>query len=238
VEERVVMDAALHGELVLVNGCLRVTGRYGDHEDSSLLIWPPDSSLGNHDGKLQIRDGMGQVVLRLGDEVYMGGGFGHPGVQTYLSQEVPDACPGPYWIVGDWCYTLTTYDVDNAAVLLVRQEPTEGDPIGAESGLTGKLVNADGCLRVQEHETNNSYLPLWPNYFTLRQQDGVVYVLDDAGKPFAQVGDEVRLLGGEATQMTANGVESLLLGRCARSARLATAGPFWVVSEILAAQTR
>lgn len=94
--ERVVMTALIFGELRLVDGCLRVGSGPGH-----LLVWPPGFSLSTENDGVEILNGAGQVVARVGEEVHMGGGevpFIEEAARTRL--KIPADCPGRYWIVG------------------------------------------------------------------------------------------------------------------------------------------
>ncbi|RMG95822.1 MAG: hypothetical protein D6706_11290 [Chloroflexi bacterium] len=91
------------GELVEVNGCLRLNT---SHDDVSyLIIWPPSYTLNASGDLIQIRDEAGQVVAHVGEVVHMSGGEtmsleGIAGVNKQLLQEIPPECSGPYWISG------------------------------------------------------------------------------------------------------------------------------------------
>jgi hypothetical protein len=86
------MLAELHGEVVLDNGYLRVA--------DYLLIWPYGFSLHTEGEEIQVIDGNGQVVGRVGDQIDVGGGESTVEiVEKYIGQLLPDDCVGPYWIV-------------------------------------------------------------------------------------------------------------------------------------------
>ena len=79
---------------------MRVNSIYGD--GSILPVWPPEFTLGAENDVLQVLDGTGQVVARVGEEVYMGGGEGlSRAMAQCVRQQLPAACTDPYWIVGD-----------------------------------------------------------------------------------------------------------------------------------------
>ena len=65
------MDALIKGQLVLVNGCLRVNDTDGN---SILLIWRPGFSTRTEEGIVQVVDPTGIVVAEVGDFVEVGGG--------------------------------------------------------------------------------------------------------------------------------------------------------------------
>lgn len=97
------MTGEVTGELVEVNGCLRLNS---SHDDASyLIVWPPSYALDASDDLIQIRDEAGQVVAHVGEVVHMGGGEemsleGIAGVNEQLLQEIPSECSGPYWMSG------------------------------------------------------------------------------------------------------------------------------------------
>ncbi len=90
--------ALLEGTLVVVDGCLRLKPTLG--ETSSVPVWPPDYSLGDDNGVLVIRNGPGEMVARVGDQVQLGGGQidGDWLFKEIMRQQPPANCPGPYWL--------------------------------------------------------------------------------------------------------------------------------------------
>ena len=97
-EETIVMEAALKGELVLENGCLRVKSVNGA---GYLLIWPKRHKLTVDGQDIRIIADSG-ISLSVGEEIRIGGGtlsLAH--VPTLVEQPLPSDCPGPYWVVGD-----------------------------------------------------------------------------------------------------------------------------------------
>jgi hypothetical protein len=90
------MTALLIGDLVEEDGCLRVA----EGGQSHLIIWPYDHTVtAAQDDTLEIRDGSGAVVARVGDSVRLSGGE-VPAVENHASVEIPERFAGPYWLVG------------------------------------------------------------------------------------------------------------------------------------------
>jgi len=88
------MTALLKGELILVNGCLRV--------DNYLLVWPHGFSISTDGEVIQIIDNTGKPIARVGDKIKLGGGGGEMPreiVAKYSAELPSDRCPGPYWII-------------------------------------------------------------------------------------------------------------------------------------------
>ena len=88
------MLALLKGQLVLVNGCLRV--------DNYLLVWPHGFSISTDGEVIQIIDNTGKPIVRVGDQVKLGGGERPSEFVAQYSAALPsNRCSGPYWIVGE-----------------------------------------------------------------------------------------------------------------------------------------
>lgn len=94
---RVYMAALLLGQLVAVDGCLRVIEPNGE---SVLIIWQPDVAPDVEAGVVVIRRADGSVAARVGDNVRFGGGAVRPADDDLIAP-LPAACAGPYWVSGD-----------------------------------------------------------------------------------------------------------------------------------------
>jgi hypothetical protein len=96
-------DAPLSGTLALWGRCLALQPA-GDRERHTLL-WPAGYRARVEDGALEIVDGSGAVVARVGQEVRLPGGAipvdGDSPRFRRLFGELPCGCNGPYWIVAD-----------------------------------------------------------------------------------------------------------------------------------------
>jgi len=125
--ERASMEALLIGKLVVVEGCLRVNSRYSD--TTYLLVWPPDFTLSTENDAIQILNGAGQVVARVGDEVRISGGETRSVefLDERVRQKLPVDCPGPYWIVGDKVSPVEA--TEESAVPSVTQSAEAATPV-------------------------------------------------------------------------------------------------------------
>jgi hypothetical protein len=92
------MEALLIGELVVQDGCLRVI----NENESTLVIWQADYFLSENAGILEILDETGNVVARVGEMVYMGGGEQRSVNEDEMRQPVPEQCSGPFWRMGQF----------------------------------------------------------------------------------------------------------------------------------------
>ena len=97
------------GKLIRWGKCLQVADDVIRVKDrvyagtSPLIIWPHDFALSTKDGAVEIVDGTGSVVARVGDEVEF-----EAFNLTYAEArehgglaEITPACSGPYWAVGE-----------------------------------------------------------------------------------------------------------------------------------------
>ncbi len=104
------------GKLILWEKCLQVADDVILVKDrvyagiSPLIIWPPDFALSTEDGVVEIVDGTGSVVARVGDEVEFDAfnltyaeAKEHGGLA-----EITPACSGPYWAVGEVFAAVST----------------------------------------------------------------------------------------------------------------------------------
>jgi len=98
------MEALIKGELVLENGCLRVNGVDGAVNGATiLLIWDPRFSTSTKQGAVQVIDNKtGKALASVGDYVAVGGGFDDNPTWMGLANPLPEDCPGPYYIVGEY----------------------------------------------------------------------------------------------------------------------------------------
>lgn len=211
------MDALLTGELVVINGCLRVKDNYGN---SILLIWRPGFSTRTEQGIIQVLDGTGQAVASVGDYVEVGGGFDDDPTWMGLREPLPKDCPGPYWVVGE-------------SIKKIERPPSHGSSfpqlINTPGGyldalITGELVITNGCLRVND-TYGESVLLIWPPGFSTHPEQESIQVLDSTGKRVASVGDWVEVGGGEVPTPTYLGLIDPLPKNCP--------GPYWLVGEYI-----
>ena len=91
----------IEGELVLENGCLRVSGvKNLLRGNSLLLVWDSRFSTQTEKGVVQVVDSStGEVLVSVGDYVAIGDGGDNI---KPTNKPIPDECPGPYWIVGEF----------------------------------------------------------------------------------------------------------------------------------------
>ena len=235
---RVTMAAELIGDLVLVDGCLRVNSIYG--EVSYLLIWPPEFTLRAEDDESQVLDGDGQVMARVGQEVYVGGGEGSAAsMPGCVREQLPAACTGPYWIVGDTVrpnlrhdselFSLDVISATERSLLFLGKTPVLDEWAEEDAPLIGKLVLYDDqrCPRVKDENGLIDYLPIWPPDHRARVENGQVEIVNGSGQVVARVGEEVRLDGGRIPIDWDSGKYRQLLNELPGDCN----GPYWVVEN-------
>ena len=109
------MDALHIGELDLAGDCLVVSDSF--EEMPVVLVWPSDYDYEVVDGSINVLDGIGHKVMRVGDEVVLGGGQirlldGVPGsISPEVRHALKERCPGIYWFVGSEARLATADDM-------------------------------------------------------------------------------------------------------------------------------
>jgi hypothetical protein len=97
------MLALLEGTLIEAGGCLRVTT--SDYPDGFLVLWPYDTDLRFEGDLIEVVNGRGQVIARVGEALSLGGGAVESAAAvSRTDQTIPGlpiaGCPGPYWVAG------------------------------------------------------------------------------------------------------------------------------------------
>jgi hypothetical protein len=91
------LTALARGQLVVVNGCLRIQGPDGA---GSLIIWPSSAVLERDSNRIVVRDRQQGTVVALNDMIEMGGGQAESLGAPFLTAPIPETCAGPYWAAG------------------------------------------------------------------------------------------------------------------------------------------
>jgi len=238
---RVSMTAQLIGTLRLEGACLQVHSLSGE---LLLPIWPPEFTLRQQGERVEaeqvlVIDGEGQVAARAGEEVYPSGGY--VGVtDEWVLQQIPAACQGEYFVVGNEVRPNLRYDSDLFALdvvsiipqtaLFLRYKPALNEQVVDEGSISGKLVAYDyyRCLHLQTDRGPGSVTLLWPANWSARADDEAIVVFDGAGQAVARITDEVRLRGRAIPQSMDIPVYAQLIdelpGDCI--------GASWLVDEV------
>ena len=203
------MQALGLGELVLNGECLNLG-------DSTPIIWPAGFTPHSDGGVVQVRNGAGQVIATVGDEIAAGGGY-----HTLDG----GACPGEVF------FANSIKVLPDVEVYFPRQDGTlaagqETERFAGELALEGKCLKVDSPLRVRDRV----HLPvppllIWPRDFSLGEEDGRVAILDASGRVVARVGDEVQFSAFDLSyqQATEHGGLEEITPACS--------GPYWAVGE-------
>jgi hypothetical protein len=200
--------AELVGKLELVEGCLQVDSLYGDGR--IIPVWPAEYTLSNEDDGLIILDGDGNLLIREGEEVYMGGGEGSDsGMLVCVRRQLPKTCSGKFWYVGDGVRPNLRFDSElfilnvitstERTAILLQKKPILDEWKGALSTITGKFVlyYPMRCPRIHDENGITNVLPIWPQGYIMEfNDDGKLQIKDETGKLIAKEGDELTLPGG------------------------------------------
>ncbi|MAU01830.1 MAG: hypothetical protein CL608_32235 [Anaerolineaceae bacterium] len=211
------MDALLEGTLILDNsGCLRVQHESVPLSEAPVIIWHYDFSLEIDGEEIIVLNGEGEPVGRVGEWTRMGGGESG----TVIEPEMPEACPGPYWILGS-IETLAEQAIPDiytqpvGSAIFYFQSKWAAD----EGSISGVLAIDDGCFRVDGHTI------LWPpNVWPDEDAEPLQIVFRGNGIEVTMfaVGDEITLPGGEKTAVDYRFFEN----------KVSCPGPFWGVAAL------
>jgi hypothetical protein len=189
-----VPKAGLEGDLIEKNGCILMDPVAGQG-DPFLLIWPPDFRLSG-DRFVQILDGEGNVVGRIGDHRFAGGGE----IPEYWASEmartpIPDDCKvGHYWLVADITPFAPEPEPQGTAggTIFFPTWGPRGEHAVPAAGVYGILIERDGCLFLRRD--GSDHLALWERGH--RYIGGVLLDLDPSHHTIGRVGDSLQGTGG------------------------------------------
>ena len=210
--------AAGIGELVLDGPCLRLGGGDG-HGDT--IIWPAGFTPHVDQGVVQVRNGAGRTIARVGDRIAGGGGYSSSGYGD---------CPGGTFGI----HSIKV--LPDVEVYFPKQDGTLGTDLEMERFI-GKLVVERRCLKVDDAirvkdrviMPGGRHLLIWPDSFALDLDDEVAGIVDPAGQVVARVGDEVQFSAVSISYQEAIEHSGL------REISPACSGGYWVVGEEFAA---
>lgn len=198
------MMAELIGTLWLdpVDGCLRVTP-LGGGEDV-LVVWKPEFTLCQVDGTLEVLDADGQLAARVGEEVYLAGGYVSV-TDEWVLQQIPPACRGAYFVAGypvrpnlrpdaAW-FHLDTLALPDQTLLFLRARPALDEQALEVESISGTLVAYPyrRCVHLQTTGGPGVATLIWPPDWSLRVEGETAAVWDETGHVVARLGEEVRL---------------------------------------------
>ena len=203
---RVFLQAAGVGELVLDGSCLRLNGR-------PTIIWPAGFTPHVKDSVVEVRNGAGQTIARVGDEIAGGGGY---------SSDGHEECPGEVFRI----HSIKVLPDEEA--YFPKQDGSLMDG-GLPERFTGELVLNGKCLEVNlgnnQHGVRRSALLVWPSDFAVKAEDGAVEIIGATGKVVARVGDKIQgsYLKISFSQAKKHGGLAEITPACS--------APYWAVGE-------
>ena len=207
--ERVFLTAAGFGELALDGPCLKLDGEH-------TIIWPAGFTPHVEDGVVQVRNGAGRTIAKVGDEIAGGGGY-HQGGRGECRGEV-------FRIYGIKVLPdVEIYFPKQDGTLATGRRFTR---FAGELAVDGKCLVADNLIRVRDgSEVLGPALLIWPDTFELNTEDGAAEILDATGQVVARVGDRVEFnaLDLTYTQAREHGGLDEITPVCS--------SPYWAVGE-------
>ena len=110
------------------------------------------------------------------------------------------------------------------------QELVNGEWIRLTGEITGEIVEANGCLRLNASQDDASYLIIWPPGYTFDASDALIQIRDETGRIVATTGEIVQMGGGGGTSLEGHaGVSEQLL----QDIPSHCPGPYWISAGII-----
>ena len=192
-------------ELVVEDGCLRGLGHSRNEPNPSyLLVWPDGSELNQEGDTVSVRDQVGAVVARAGEEVRLSGRLiqADSDHARQIAESLPAKCTGPYYMIGDDVTVVgpdepTELSLPNSNVVFQRRA-TWQTSVSVEVpavGFTGpgEMVMEGDCLLMiwGEGDSEERHVISWPPGFYPHVEDGMIEVRNGGGRTVARVGDRL-----------------------------------------------
>ncbi len=89
-----------------------------------------------------------------------------------------------------------TASYPSKTIFFPRQEKKDGERAVMEALIRGTLVLVDNCIRIDESDSGDSYLLIWPPDFNMTIENGTIEILNGDGEIVAHIGDRVHIGGG------------------------------------------
>jgi hypothetical protein len=184
------------------DGCLRVTSLHGGED--LLVIWKPEFSLREQGAELVVLDADGRVAGRVGEEVYLAGGYVSV-KDEWVLQQIPPACRGTYFVAGypvrpnlrhdASLFHLDELSLPDHALFFLRTQPALDRQVNGAETLVGTLVAHPyrRCVHLRTTGGPGVVTAIWPPAWSARAEDETAVILDGEGQVVARLGDEVRL---------------------------------------------
>lgn len=133
--------------------------------------------------------------------------------------------------------TVSAVSDRSSGLSFPRQPPSKNDGMAPSAFTVGRLSVQDGCIRVKYRDRDRGDLVVWPSGYSLSKRGGEILILNEKGKVAAQVGDKVRMGGGEITKSEAGGTpEEAKRNYDEKRRRMGVPaqcpGPLWMASEV------
>lgn len=109
-------------------------------------------------------------------------------------------------------------------IYFLRQKPSDAPDMTALN--EGRLVLSERCLYLQSEDGNLTHAAIWPFEFSLTGEGGSVQILNEDKAVVAQVGNQIRVSGGEVPQLPLEDFEENFIG----TATQCTA-PYWRINN-------
>ncbi len=196
-------DNYVYGELSRSGDCLRVS--YVDQvdpvatRDGLLLVWPNGFEARDHGKLVEVFDSDGDLVASEGQTLRISGRKAAVAGQWGWVGSL-DRCSGPFWLVGDEVSPAKGNGLgveSYGGILFATLGEQRGPIVSPLEGVAGTLRLRGLCLVVEEVDSREDYLVIWPPGFRVEGSGEGLSVLNGGRRVIATVGDKI-ILGGRS----------------------------------------
>ena len=159
-------------QMTMEGDCLFITE--ANHSERYVPLWPAGfyPHIGK-DGEIEVRNGGGRTIARVGDRLYMRGSEG---------RNVPEC----------GARMRSTRIISNRDLPVTFPQHEEESP--GNDRIDGKLQVRNGCIYIKED------IVVWPSYLTMSEEDDRVYIRYKSGMEMVREGERTGFKGRRAYQ--------------------------------------
>ena len=109
---------------------------------------------------------------------------------------LPTCTPGKNILNEPEIGSTSTHPGSNRKIIFPIQQLINGERVSLDGLTQGILVASDSCIRLNEDNSDLSFMIIWPPDYNYSIEDEMISVLNGDGTLMAKVGNKVKISGG------------------------------------------